>query len=254
MVSISRKYNTPLKRVLEVLPQVYQITLGGANIVLIAEKEMTLVDTGFPGGSAQVVDLINRLGRSAEEIGLIILTHNHFDHAGGLLDLKKLSRAKVAGHRADFNSGDGPLPYPGMVQKLLRLRPFSALRWAFSLKPDAIDTVLAGGEVLSPLGGLEVIHTPGHTPGSISLYSPARKLLIAGDALNKRRDILRLPPKMASTDLTQAIDSVEKIAGLDFDTLCLGHGRPLTVDVHARLRELMEKNRRLTMSARTGYH
>jgi len=254
MVVISRKYNTILKSALEVIPQVYQLTVGGTNTILIAEKELTLVDTGFPGGSAQVIDLIHKLGRSVAEIGLIVLTHNHFDHAGGLPDLKKLSQAKVAAHRADVSSNEGPLPYPGIVQKLLRIPPFSALRGAFSVKPGEIDVKLEGGEVLEPLGGLKVIHTPGHTPGSISLFAPASKLLIGGDALNKRRNNLRLPPKMASTDLTQAVESVEKIAQLDFDTLCFGHGRPLIGDAHLKVQKLIEKNRRLTIASRTGYH
>ena len=51
----------------------------------------------------------------------------------------------------------------------------------------------------------------------------------------------RLPPKMASTDLTQAIDSVKRMAQLDFDILCFGHGKPLTKDVHAKMQDLIEK-------------
>ena len=116
---MSRKYGNILKGVLEVVPQVYQLTIGATNIILIAEEELTLVDTGFPGSSAQVIDLINRLGRSVEEIRLIIITHNHFDHAGGLADLRKLTQVKVAAHKADFSSAGDPLPYPRVVQKLL---------------------------------------------------------------------------------------------------------------------------------------
>ncbi len=111
------------------------------------------------------------------------------------------------------------------------------------LSPDGADIPLAGGEVLEPLGGLEVVHTPGHTPGSISLYSPREKLLIIGDALGKRRRGLRLPPKMASTDLTQAMDSVRRIARLDFDILCFGHGRPLSGDVHSKVQDLVERTK-----------
>jgi len=239
--SLFRKYSVILKSVLEVTPQVYQLTIGGVNIMLIAEEELTLIDTGLPGSSAQIIDSIHRLGRSVEEISLIILTHNHFDHAGGLADLRKLTKAKVAAHKADINDTEGQLPYPGLIRRLLRIPPFSALRSVFLLNPSEVDIQLAGGEVLKPLGGLEVVHTPGHTPGSISLFSSQNKLLIVGDALNGRRGTLRLPPKMASTDLTQAMESVKRMARLDFDVLCFGHGRPLTGDVHAKMQELIGK-------------
>ncbi|MFC1941090.1 MBL fold metallo-hydrolase [Chloroflexota bacterium] len=102
MSVLSQKYGTILKGVLEVIPKVYQLTIGGVNMILIAEEELTLIDTGFRGSSAHLIDLIHRVGRSVEEIGLIILTHNHYDHAGGLTDLNKLIKAKVAAHKADI--------------------------------------------------------------------------------------------------------------------------------------------------------
>ena len=85
------------------------------------------------------------------------------------------------------------------------------------------------------------IHSLGHTPGSISLFSPQKKLLIVGDALNSRYKNVRLPPKFVSTDLSQAIDSVKRIARLDFDVLCFGHGRPLIKDASARVHDLIKK-------------
>jgi len=235
------KYSTLLKSALEIIPDVYQLTIGGTNVILIAEEELTLVDTGFPGSLAQIIDLIRSLGRSVEEISLIIITHNHVDHVGGLAELRKLTKAKVAAHQADFGDTEGQLPYPGVIRRLLRIPPFSVLRSVFSAKPGEDDIQLKGGEVLKPLGGLKVVHTPGHTPGSISLFSAPNKLLIVGDALNKRSGTLRLPPKMASTDLVQAMDSVKKMAQLDFDILCCGHGRPLIGGARAKMQELIEK-------------
>jgi len=241
MSILPHKYSTILKSSLEIIPNVYQLTIGGTNMILIAEEELTLVDTGFPGCSAQITDFIRSLRRSVEEISLIIITHNHFDHAGGLADLRRLTKARVAAHQADFGDSESQLPYPGVIPRLLRIPPFSALRSVFSVKAAEGDIRLAGGEVLKPLGGLKVVHTPGHTPGSISLFSSPNKLLIVGDALNKRSGTLRLPPKMASTDLIQAIGSVRRIAQLDLDILCFGHGRPLTGDVRTKMQELIEK-------------
>ena len=238
---LSRKYRTVLKHGLEIVPSVYQINTRATNVILIAEEELTIIDTGLRGSSARIIDFIRSLGRSVEEISLIILTHNHFDHAGGLVELRKLTKAKVAAHKADIDDAEGQIPYPGLLRRLLRVPFFSGLRSVFLLQPGEVDIQLEGGEVLRPLGGLEVVHTPGHTPGSISLFSPQNKLLIVGDALNKGRKNIRLPLKIASIDLTQAIDSVRRIAQLDFDSLCFGHGRPLTADVRTRMQALIEK-------------
>jgi glyoxylase-like metal-dependent hydrolase (beta-lactamase superfamily II) len=128
-----------------------------------------------------------------------------------------------------------------LIEKTLRLPPFTALRPAFKVEVDEVDIALEGGEVLSPLGGLQVVHTPGHTPGSISLFSSANKLLIVGDALNKHGRAVRLPPKQVSRDLEQAVDSAKKMAKLDFSILCFGHGRPLGEGAYARLESMIRR-------------
>ena len=223
-----------IKSTSEIIPDVYQLTFRGANVVLIVEEELTLIDTGIRGSSPQIIAFIHSLGRSPEEISLIILTHNHLDHMGGLAELKQLSPAKVAIHKADISNIVASWRVP--------ITPLSStFRSVFSIKYSDVDTRLVGGEVLEPLGGLEVIHTPGHTPGSISLFSPQNKLLIAGDALRKRRKTLHLPPKMASADLARAVGSIKKMSRLDFDILCFGHGLPLTDDIHTKLQNLIER-------------
>jgi glyoxylase-like metal-dependent hydrolase (beta-lactamase superfamily II) len=226
---------------MEIIPNVYQITLRLVNIILIAEEKLTLIDTGFRGSARHIIDFIRRLGRSPEEITLIILTHNHLDHAGGVVELKRFTRAKVVLHKAEITTDESRLPYPGAIRKLLHVPPFSLFRPLVYVKPSEVDIPVEGGEVFSPLGGLKVIHTPGHTPGSISLFSPQKKLLIVGDALNKRYGNIHLPPKMVSTDLTQAVDSLKLIARLDFDILCFGHGKPITKDASARVQQLIRK-------------
>ena len=205
----------------EITPNIYQITVVGTNTILIIEDKLTLIDTGYRGSVPHIIEYIRQLGRSPEEISLIILTHNHIDHVGGLAELKKLTRARVAIHKADIGQRKN-LP---------------------SARAEDIDIPLEGGEVLDVLGGLEIIHTPGHTPGSISLFSPENKLIFVGDALRKRRDILHIPHKSISFDMRLAVDSVRKIARLDFDTVCFGHGLPLTTNVQARIQDLVARNR-----------
>jgi len=225
----------------EVVPGVYQITYRGANVVLVVDEQLTLIDTGLIEGTSHIVDFINHLGRSPEEISLIILTHNHIDHIGGLAELKKLTSAKVAVHKADIGERKHP-PAVGSRYRVSLDQFSSKLRSVFSIMPEDVDIQLEGGEVLEPLGGLEVIHTPGHTPGSISLYSKQNKLLIAGDLLRKRRKTLHLPPKMVSSDLKEGMESVRKVSAYDIGILCFGHGLPLYEYVIPRMQDLINRD------------
>lgn len=228
---------------MQVIPNVYQITVRYANVFLITEENLTLIDTGFRGITNGLVNFTRRLGRSPEEIKLIILTHNHVDHTGSLRDLKKLTGAKVAAPRIDFTIDQDIIPYPAgqYMGKLLSVSPLSPIRHRLVLEPRDVDVLLDGGETFPILGGLQVIPTPGHTEGSISLCAPQKKLLFVADALNKRHSILRLPLKTATTDINQAVASIKKMAQMDIDILCFGHGRPVYKDAKARLATLVAK-------------
>ncbi|MBI4304656.1 MAG: MBL fold metallo-hydrolase [Chloroflexi bacterium] len=218
----------------EIVPNVHQISFRNVNITIIAEKELTIIDTGYRGYSSLIADFIRSLGRSLAETSLIIISHNYLDHSGGLAELRKLTRAKVAVHKADITVG-GAQP-PGKRGSLA-----VAFRSALYVKSIEVDIQLEGGEVLAPLGGLEVIHTPGHTPGSISLYSRKYKLLFVADALRRLERSVGLPSRLASSDWKQALESIKRLALLDFDILCFGHGPPLSRGAHARLLRLAEK-------------
>jgi glyoxylase-like metal-dependent hydrolase (beta-lactamase superfamily II) len=229
-------------QITQVLPNVYQFTFRYANVFLIVEDKLTLIDTGVRGNSKWVIKFIRKLGRSPEDISLIVLTHNHFDHTGGLKDLRKVTAAKVAGPKTDFSLEKGVVPYPDYVIRFLALPGFNLLKKRLILTARDIDILLEGGETLPVLGGLQVILTPGHTCGGISLYAPRQKILFVGDAIKKRKG-LHFPLKTSTTDVNQAIASIEKMTKLDVQTICFGHGRPIKENANARLKQLLEKIR-----------
>ncbi len=222
-------------------PDVYQLNIGATNIILIVEEQLTLIDTGLPGSVNKIKKFIDSLGRSLEEISLIIITHNHIDHAGGLADLKKLTDTRVAAHKDDLNDTENQAAYPGFIRRLLRIPSVANLHSNFVLQPADVDIHLEGGEVLKPLGGLEVIHTPGHTIGSISLYSPKHKLLVVGDAMTRKGKNPWLPHKSVSSDFQKAIESIDKLADLDISALCVGHKQPLTGSVNIKMQRLIKE-------------
>lgn len=226
----------------EIIPGVHQLTGGGTNLYVIVEQELTLIDTGLPGSYAGIINFIHRIGRSVEDITSIIITHNHIDHIGAVQDLRKFSNMKVFMHKAGLVESGADPSYPEGLRRLLRVPFLHRVRKHFLLEPEDIDVQLEGNEVLEPLGGLRVISTPGHTPGSICLYAAEHKLLFVGDALQRRRRKLRLPAKMVSTDLVAAIASTKKIAALDLEIICFGHGRPLFEDAHGRVTALIRRN------------
>jgi len=221
--------------IFEPLPDVYQITFHATNVLLIVEPEMTLIDAGFRSGVPRILDFIAGLGRRPEDLRLIILTHNHVDHIGGLRELVKRTGARVACHRADIYDIEGHMPYPRTVDRALQTRALATLRPRFSVSSVEVNVRLEGGEVLSPLGGLAVVHVPGHTPGSVCLYSESCRLLVVGDALVRRNLAVYFPHGTVSTDRPLAIQSAQKLASLAFDKICFGHGPPLTRDAHALL-------------------
>lgn len=227
----------------EVIPQVYQVTVNYANIFVIAEEKLTLIDTGYFGSSGRTVKFIKSLGRSPREVTLIILTHNHLDHSGSLEEWRRLTDAKTAAPYLDLALEDGIIPYPRgrYLAKVLNTRPMSKIKHHFVLKPDDVDILLRGSEEFPVLGGLKVVPTPGHTAGSLSLYSPKRKIIFVADALNNRSNILRLPIKTETSDMDKAVSSVKMMAEMDLQTICTGHGKPVTVDAKGKLSRLVKK-------------
>lgn len=202
--------------------EVYQLnsSLYDANAYLVAAPRTVLVDVGM--NASYVLEKVrDLLGHS--NIDLVILTHGHYDHWGAVEEVRRQTGAIVALHEDDAVLLDDDVSSVSAM--------FGARRGGF--KPDRL---LASGEVLD-LGdgtGLEVIHTPGHTPGSICLYHPDTGALFSGDTVFPGGSFGR-------TDLTggsqeQLVGSLERLSEMDAGVMYPGHGEVTGDDVPGQIR------------------
>jgi glyoxylase-like metal-dependent hydrolase (beta-lactamase superfamily II) len=175
--------------------------------VLVRGSQAAVVDTGVAGSADAIGEVLATAGPGWAGVRHVVLTHHHPDHAGSIGDV--LTRATSAtAHIGEADLGHVTSP-----------RPLVA----------AAD----GSEVF----GLQVVATPGHTAGHISVFDAATGLLVAGDALNNSAGLAGSNPQFTA-DEAAARASVARLAALPVRTVLFGHGEPLDAGAAAALKRL----------------
>jgi glyoxylase-like metal-dependent hydrolase (beta-lactamase superfamily II) len=233
----------------QVLPGVFRIKIrmGYVNAYLIAADGLTLIDSGLTGQAGTIEKAIVAAGHSPSDLQNILITHHHSDHTGSLAALVKKTGAKAYVHPLDapITRGDAPVSRPNPKVRLGRILGPLIMRLQPSRLPAVnIEREVTDGDVLTIAGGINVVHTPGHTAGHISYLWPRNSgILFAGDAA---ANFMGLGPPvgaggMFTEDHEQAKESFRKLAALEFDAACFGHGGPITGKAHADFRRAVEK-------------
>ncbi|HEY7293882.1 MAG TPA: MBL fold metallo-hydrolase [Dehalococcoidia bacterium] len=232
----------PGAAVRSILPGVVQAPLRATSCFLLLDRRVTLIDTGLPGSAARILRAVALCRRRPDEIERIVITHYHPDHLGGLAELQRLLPAKAAIHAVEapvVQSSEGPPP--PFASGALRTVSWSVAKRAFRYTPVHIDEPLHDGDELATLGGMRVVHTPGHTPGHIALYFPRMALLIAGDAMEYRAGVLSGPAARVTADMAQALASVRRLATLEVEVIAFSHFPRLPVQAGAALQALAQR-------------
>ena len=216
---------------------VFAVPLGGVNAHLIdAPEGLVLIDTGFPDKAEAILAAVAGLGRAPGDLRHIVLTHAHIDHIGSLAALVKATGARTWMHQLDVpiaERGSGFRPLKSAPSFPMNLLYRLIYREGLSVEPARIDHAVEDEEVIPLAGGLTVVHAPGHCAGQITLLWPERGVLFAADAC---AHIVALSDPLGFEDEDAGHRSQRRLAGLDFEIACFGHGRPIAREAARRFR------------------
>lgn len=178
--------------------------------ILYRGGEAAIVDTGVSGSEGAIEAGLTEIGLGWGDVGTVVLTHLHPDHQGSLPAV-----IAAAGESTPWFAGAGDI--------------------------EGIDALTEGqavgdGDVV--FGTLEIIETPGHTPGHICVLDPIAGILVAGDALTGTDGGVGGPNPDFTPDMDLANASVSKLAGFDYEVALFGHGEPVTSGASALVAEL----------------
>ena len=213
----------------KIIEHVYSVPGVTANAYILAEPDgLTMIDTGLPYSTKTILRYMTSKGWSARDLRRILITHADLDHYGSLAALQKESGACLYASPIEAQAiakGRSSRPIDlrrnNTLQRLL-IAFFSRIMKA---TPTRVDEVLAEGQVLPVLGGLQVVETPGHSPNHLSFFVPSSRILFCGDSMRSDgRSGLRGSNSRNDWDHDVASASVRKLAGLGAQIICPGHG------------------------------
>ena len=228
------------------------------NWYLLEEAgRVTIVDAGCPAYRPQLDGALRALGRSIDDVEAIVLTHAHIDHIGFAQVLQDERGIPVYAHEAELPQATTGKPPKTEGSFITALRYRKARQVIFHIvrnggaRPPKVARVevFADGDELAVPGRPRAVHTPGHSPGHCVLHVPAEGAAFVGDSLCGWNTVTGeqgpiLPPRQFSNSMAKARASLERIEGIDAQTLYFGHGDPWTAGAAAAVAEARARDSR----------
>ncbi|ADJ14650.1 MBL fold metallo-hydrolase [Halalkalicoccus jeotgali] len=211
--------------------RVYRLVDGPANVYLVDDGELTLVDAGVPGDAKAIRDGIRALGHAVVDVDRVLLTHYDYDHVGALASL---------GLDAPVHAGDPDGTYVTGAAKPPRsnLKGLTQRVMARNLDfPDLTTVPVADGE---EIGDFRAYHTPGHTAGHMAYLHEDLDIAFLGDCVRETESTLQPMTGWLCADAERNHESIKDLSARTptFDYGAPGHGDPITAGASAVLRRV----------------
>lgn len=206
------------------------------------DGQVTLVDMGISRSGPKVLAALAAIGSAPTEVTRLVLTHAHPDHAGGAAHVARATGRGFTVHHDDAAyAGEGSSP--PRDRSFLMGRLFDRMaRPGNDFEPVVVEREMTDEEVLPVAGGLRVVHTPGHSPGHVSLLHESSRTLITGDAIFNVLG-LRWPVKAFCTDFRMTQETAHVLGELDYDVAAFTHGTELRDRPREAIRRFLMRQR-----------
>lgn len=214
-----------------VTPNLSMLRINGWQMYVWRDDDsVTLIDTGAPGSGADILSAVPGVDR-------IVLTHGHVDHSGSAAELHDASGAPVLAGAGDADAirAGTAVPPPAFEDWEIPIHQRVSVGLPDTAPPVPVDRALVDGDVLDFGGGAEILAIPGHTEGSIAIHLPRHGVLFTGDTI---ANVGSVTLGVFNQDRAQTVASFQRLAALDLETACFGHGEPIASEAGDRIREV----------------
>jgi glyoxylase-like metal-dependent hydrolase (beta-lactamase superfamily II) len=225
-------------------PGVWRIPLLGdlvnGFILRDDDGQVTLLDMGVKRSGPKVLRALAAIGSGPSDVTRLLLTHAHPDHAGGAAHV-----AAATGRTFGIHEEDAPYAEAGRAaqrdQSFLLARVMTRLFGAGTFPAVTVGERLVDGQLLDVAGGLEVVHTPGHSPGHAAYLHRRSGVLVTGDSLFNVRGV-RWPVKSFCTSFRLTQQTAHRLAELDYTTAAFTHGPEITGTAREEIRRFLARH------------